>query len=57
MNISKYFDKDFKKGNLSGHSNPEAGSKKVKDGIYGSYSTRCDIFEEGLESSSCKQIL
>ena len=53
----KYFDKSSKKRHLSGDSNPEEERKKTKNGSSTSSTDNCDVFEEGLESSKCKEIL
>ena len=47
--MSKYFDKGYKKRHLSGDSNPEEESKKIKDRRSGSFSDNGDVFEEELE--------
>ena len=57
MNIAKYFDKNSKKRDLSGDSNPEEERKKINDGSSASTIDNCDVFEEGLESPECKEIL
>ena len=57
MNIAKYFDKNSKKRDLSGDSNPEEERKKIRDGSSASNTDNCDVFEEGLESPECKEIL
>ena len=57
MNIAKYFDKDSKKRDLSGDSNPEEERKKIRDGSSASNTDNYDVFEEGLESPECKEIL
>ena len=58
MNIAKYFDKNSKKRDLSGNSNPEEDrKKKIRDGSSASTTDNCDVFEEGLESPECKEIL
>ena len=57
MNIAKYFDKNSKKRDLSGDSNPEEERKKIRDGSSASNTDNCDVLEEGLESSECKEIL
>ena len=56
MNIEKYFDKNSKKRNLSGNSNPEEQRKKIRDGSSASTTDNCNVFEEGMESSECKEI-
>ena len=56
MNIAKYFDKNSKKRDLSGDSNPEKERKKIRDGSSASTIDNCDVFEEGLESPECKEI-
>ena len=57
MNIAKYFDKNSKKSDLSGDSNPEEERKKIRDGSSVTITDHCDVFKEGLESPECKQIL
>ena len=58
MNIAKYFDKNSKKRDLSGNSNPEEDrKKKIRDGSSASTTDNCGVFEEGLESPECKEIL
>ena len=57
MNIAKYFDKNFKKRDLSGDSNPEEERKKIRDGSSATTTDNCDVIEEGLESPECKKIL
>ena len=57
MNIAKYFDKNSKKRDLSGNSNPEEERKKIRDGSSASTADNCGVFEEGLESPECKEIL
>ena len=57
MNIVKYFDKNSKKRDLSGDSNPEKDRKKIRDGSSGSTRDSCDALEEGIESPLCKVIL
>ena len=57
MNIAKYFDKNSKKRDLSGDSNPEEERKKINDGSSARTIDNCDVFEEGLESPECKEIL
>ena len=49
MNIAKYFDKNFKKRDLSGDSNLEKESKKIRDGSSTSTTDNCDVSKEGLE--------
>ena len=56
MNIAKYFDKNSKKRDLSGDSNPEKERKKIRDGSSACTIYNCDVFEEGLESPECKEI-
>ena len=57
MNIAKYFDKNSKKRDLGGDSNPEEERKKIRDGSSASTTDNCGVFEEGLESPECKEIL
>ena len=57
MNIAKYFDENSKKRDLSGDSNPEEERKKIRDGSSASNTDNSDVFEEGLESPECKEIL
>ena len=57
MNIAKYFDKNSKKRNLSGDSNLEEERKKIRDGSSASTTDNCGVFEEGLESPECKEIV
>ena len=49
--MEKYFDKNSKNRDISGDSNPEEKRKKI------STTDNCDVFEEGLESPECKEIL
>ena len=49
-NIAKYFDKNSKKTDFIGDSNPEEDRKKIRDGNSPSTTDNCDDFEEGLES-------
>ena len=51
------FMKNSKKRDLSGDSNPEEERKKIRDGSSASNTDNCDVFEEGLESPECKEIL
>ena len=48
--MAKYFDKNSKKIDLIGDSNPEEERKKIRDGSSPSTTDNCDDFEEGLES-------
>ena len=48
MNIVKYFEKDSKKGDLRGDSNPEEERNKIRDGSSASTTDNCDVFEEGM---------
>ena len=57
MNIAKYFDKNSKKRNLSGNSNPQEETKKIRDGSSAGAIDNCDVFKEGLKSPECKEIL
>ena len=57
INIAKYFDKNSKKRDLSGDSNPEEERKKIRDSSSASTTDNCHIFKEGLESPECKEIL
>ena len=57
MNTAKYFDKNSKKRDLSGDSNPEEERKKIRDGSSASTTDNCDVFKEGLGSPECKGIL
>ena len=57
MNIVKNLDKNSKKRDLGGGSNPEEEKKKIRDGSSASITDNCDVFEEGLESPECKEIL
>ena len=56
MNIAKYFDKNSKKRDLSGDSNPEEERKKVRDTSSASTTDNCCVFEEGLESPERREI-
>ena len=57
MKIAKYFNKNSKKRDLSGDSNPEEKRKKIRDGSSASATENCVVFKEGLESPKCKEIL
>ena len=57
MNIAKYFEKNFKKRDVSGDSNPDEERKKIRGGSFASTTDNCDVFEEVLESPECKEIL
>ena len=41
----------------SGDSNPEEERKKIRDDSSANTAGNCDVFEEGLESPECKEIL
>lgn len=56
MNIAKYFDKNSKKKDLSGDSNPEEKRKKIRDGSSASTTENCDVSKEEPQSSECKEI-
>ena len=49
MNLAKYFDKNYKKRDLSGDSNPEEERKINRDGSSASNTENCDVFEEGMK--------
>ena len=57
MNITKYFEKNSKKRDLSGDSNPEVERNKIRDGGSASTTDNCHVFKEGLESPECNEIL
>ena len=57
MNIVKYFDKNSTKRGLIGDSIPEEERKIIRDDSSASSTDNCDVFEEGLESLECKEIL
>ena len=56
MDIGKYFSRS-KKGNLSDNSKEATDPKKAKEATSSASYSDHDIFEEGLDSSSCRNIL
>ena len=55
--IAKYFDKNFKKLELSDESKTSAEPKKHREDNEISYIENPDVFSEGIESEDCKSIL
>ena len=58
--ITKYFDRNSKKRDLSGTSNQEKGAKKLKKGNLNTSRPRDvpdEVFTEGLKSPDCVNIL
>ena len=56
MDIGKYFSRS-KTGNLSDNSKEATDPKKAKEATSSSSYSDHDVFEEGLDSSSCRSIL
>ena len=57
MDIAKFFSSESKKRDHSSGSSSKDDSKKVKSNLTSSDASNEDIFEEGLDSSSCRDIL
>ena len=56
--ISQYFGKNASKRDLSdGSKTGDDDSKKPREGNSVSYTDEVDIFEEGVESADCREVI
>ena len=56
-NITKFFRSSSKKRNLSDTSKTDEDPKKIREASSASFADKCDVFNEGIDSSGCREIL